>query len=281
MQEKLFIKNNRGLKLAAILHKPQDFRNDKKYPVVIVLHGFTGYKEEPDLEILANDLEKNGFVVVRFDASGFGESEGTLSADYLFSNYLQDTEYIYEFLKSQLFVDKNRIGIAGHSWGGKMTVIFTARHPETKAAVPISAVSTLRKSNWLSAFILLWRREGHFRRISSKYGPIKIPYEVVKDDDKFYPIVEVRRIHCPIFFILGLADDTVLPKDTRMIYANANEPKKIWEVEGVGHDYRKHSEQIEMINREVVKFFQENLQEKETIFGKIKNIFQNIRRRFS
>jgi hypothetical protein len=280
MQEKIFITNSHGLKLAAILHKPEDFKIGQKYPTVIVLHGFTGYKEEPNIETLANDLENNGFVAICFDASGFGESDGTLSADYRFSNYLQDTECIYEYLKNLPFVDKNRIGIAGHSWGVKMCVIFGAKHPQIKAIVPIAAVEKLTRSNWLSAFMQVWRDTGWYKLVSSKYGSLNMPFVVVQDDEKWDTWEEVKKIHSAIFIIIGKNDDTVAPVDTRKIFENANEPKKLWEVEGVGHDYKKYPEQIQMINREVVKFFKENLMKKETVFEKIKKLFQSIKNHF-
>ncbi len=259
MQEKISIKNSRGLKLAAILHKPAGFRKDQKYPAVIVLHGFTGYKEEEHIAGLASDLEKNGFVAIRFDTVGFGESEGTLVNHHRFSNYLQDTEDIFKYLKKFGFVDKNRIGITGQSWGGKMAVIFAAHHPEVKAVVSISAAISLRKSNWLGAFMQAWKQKGYFERISSKYGPIKIPYEVVLDDEKFDPVKDIALIKCPLLVVLGLEDDTVLPKDTRAIYEAANEPKKMIEIKGMNHDYKKYPDQVALVNREVVKFFTENL----------------------
>lgn len=47
MEEKIFIKNSKGLKLASIIHYPD---GEKQYPAIIILHGFTGYKEEAHLE---------------------------------------------------------------------------------------------------------------------------------------------------------------------------------------------------------------------------------------
>lgn len=264
MQEKIFIKNNHGLKLAAVLHvpgkhKPPFWMFWKKFPAVMIFHGFTGYKEEPNLETLAHDLEKNGFVVIRFDASGFGESEGTLSQDYLFSNYVADAECIYKYLKHLCFVDKNKIGVAGHSWGGKMCVIFGAHHPEIKAFVPIQAPINLRSSSGMRALIIAWQDKGWREKVSSKYGKIRIPFQIIRDDDKFDTIAAVQKIKSPIFFILGQRDNVVSPGETRKIFEKANEPKKLWEVAGIGHDYKNHPEQIDMVNREVMKFLRENL----------------------
>ncbi len=260
MQEKLFIKNNRGLKLAAILHRPES-KSRQKFPAVIVLHGFTGYKEEEHVAGLSSDLEKNGFVAIRFDASGFGESEGTLSQDYLFSNYLQDTECVYKFLRSQEYIDKNRIGVVGHSWGGKMCVIFGAKHSELRAIVPIQAPNKLRYSNGTKALIAIWKDKYWREKVSSKYGKIRVPFGIITDDDKFDTVNAAREIKSPILFILGKKDDVIPQKDIRMAFQMVSGPKRLWEAD-VGHYYKKYSDEIKIINFEVVKFFKENLKEK-------------------
>jgi len=78
------ITNERGLRLAGVVHLPT---GKGKCPAVILLHGFTGYKEEEHNIFLARDLVKRGFFVLRFDTSGSGESEGSMKDDYRMTNY--------------------------------------------------------------------------------------------------------------------------------------------------------------------------------------------------
>ncbi len=89
MQQKITIKNNRNLLLSALVDRPQ-----KKgvFPTIMFLHGFKGYKEEASYVDLAERLLEHDIASVRFDASGFGDSEGTLEDDYRFSNYIDDTD---------------------------------------------------------------------------------------------------------------------------------------------------------------------------------------------
>ena len=72
MQEKISFKNESGLLLSGILHRPERPLDT----AVIILHGFTGHKDANFLPELASYLESKGHIVMRFDLSGNGESEG-------------------------------------------------------------------------------------------------------------------------------------------------------------------------------------------------------------
>ena len=72
MEENVLITNKKDLKLASVIHRP---KAEGRCPGVILIHGFTGSKEELHIKQLGIDLAENGFVAVRFDASGLGASE--------------------------------------------------------------------------------------------------------------------------------------------------------------------------------------------------------------
>jgi len=49
----------------------------KQKPALILLHGFTGFKEQEHVEYPAKKIARNGFVTIRFDGTnGLGESSG-------------------------------------------------------------------------------------------------------------------------------------------------------------------------------------------------------------
>ena len=99
-------------KLSAVIQMPD---GKKSYPLVMILHGFTGNKNEPLLTNLANNLEAAGIVSIRFDFNGHGESEGNFS-DMTVLNEIEDAKKIYEYVNR--LPNVTSISIAGHSQGG-------------------------------------------------------------------------------------------------------------------------------------------------------------------
>lgn len=64
---------NKGLKMAAEIHLPDNFTETNKYPAIVCIHPAGGVKEQT-IGLYAARLAKNGFVVLTFDASYQGES---------------------------------------------------------------------------------------------------------------------------------------------------------------------------------------------------------------
>jgi len=252
MEEKVFIKNSKGLKLASIIHYPD---RKKQYPAIIILHGFIGYKEEEHLERLAKTLEQNGFAAIRFDVSGSGESEGVFEKDYLMSNYLKDIKSVYDYLRTLKFVDKDKIGVVGHSMGGLLSIIFASMQPEVKVCVSISSPTMIINADWVKAAVGQWEQVGYFlSRTSRNDDVIKVPFSFIVDSHKFSALDYVPKLHCPFLIVIGLADDVVSPEDTRKIFEAANEPKELVEISEAGHDYKKYPVLIKKVNEKVLAF---------------------------
>ncbi|MBQ9487333.1 MAG: alpha/beta fold hydrolase [Selenomonadaceae bacterium] len=102
-------------KLSAVIQTPDD---KKSYPLVMILHGFTGNKNEPLLTALADDLEKAGIASIRFDFNGHGESDGDFS-DMTVLNEIEDAKKVYNYVSK--LPNVTSISIAGHSQGGVVT----------------------------------------------------------------------------------------------------------------------------------------------------------------
>jgi dipeptidyl aminopeptidase/acylaminoacyl peptidase len=252
MQEKVFIKNSKGLKLASIIHYPG---KDRQYPVIMILHGFTGYKEEAHFEKLEEILVKNGFAVIRFDASGSGSSEGSFEKDYSMSNFLKDINSVYNYLQKLEFVNKDKIGIVGHSMGGLLSIAFASLNPEIYACVAISSPVILTETDWIKGAIERWEDLGWFyKKISRKDSDTRIPFSFITDANKFDALSYIKKLRCPFLTVLGLSDDVVSPGDSRRIFQAANGPRELIEIEGMNHDYKQRPEIVRKVNIKVLDF---------------------------
>lgn len=82
--------------------------------------------------VLADRLSRRGFVVLRYDDRGVGESTGDFSAATT-PDFASDAVAAFSYLASRPEVDPSRIGLLGHSEGGLM-VALAARELDTQVA---------------------------------------------------------------------------------------------------------------------------------------------------
>lgn len=256
MEEKIAITNKKDLKISAVFHFPG---KTVRYPAVIVLHGFTGSKDEEHIATLARDLHKKGIAAVRFDMSGLGESEGSIESDYRLSNYLDDIDVIVNELASQLFIDSDSIGIVGHSMGGKAALLHAARNPKIRAVCAISSPAQLGDAGAFKNDVPEWKKTGWLDRESSIFGFLSFPYAFIKDAMKHDVRKIAPAIKQPKLIIWGTADTQVLPTETEELYDFLDEPKESFIVKELDHHYKKNPKLIKQVNDKVVSFFQETL----------------------
>lgn len=89
----------------------------KECPVIVFYHGLTGNRSEDHIIAVRDSLLAHGIAVVRFDFNGHGESEGLFSAMTL-ANEVEDAKLILDYVYSLDWVNRDKVGIAGHSQGG-------------------------------------------------------------------------------------------------------------------------------------------------------------------
>ena len=65
-----------GLKISGVISVPDDVKGDEKRPAFIILHGFGSTKNAGNVLTPSSMLNKLGYVTMRFDFPGCGESEG-------------------------------------------------------------------------------------------------------------------------------------------------------------------------------------------------------------
>jgi predicted alpha/beta-fold hydrolase len=65
-----------GLKLAGIVHIPHDLGPGERRAAFVILHGFGGNKDGHGQTVMAEQLTAWGYVTMRIDFRGCGESEG-------------------------------------------------------------------------------------------------------------------------------------------------------------------------------------------------------------
>ncbi|WP_409304631.1 prolyl oligopeptidase family serine peptidase [Peribacillus sp. SCS-155] len=125
-----------------ILHVAQQEQSNETLPLIIFHHGFTSAKEH-NLHYAYLMAEK-GFRVVLPDALLHGEREKDFSESRLMMHFweivirsINDLEVIKEEFLSRKLADSSKIGVAGTSMGGIITLGALATHDWIAAAVSL------------------------------------------------------------------------------------------------------------------------------------------------
>src|SRR5438094_5369280 len=132
MEEKINFQSD-GLKLAGIVNTPEDLRPGERRPAFIVLHGFGGNKDGQGQTVVAKQFTQWGYVTLRIDFRGCGESEGE-HGRIICLDQVADTRNAITYLAIRPEVDPNRIALVGSSFGAAVAV-FAGGMDQRVAAV--------------------------------------------------------------------------------------------------------------------------------------------------
>jgi len=133
-----------GFNLGATLTRPASATG--KLPAVILLPG-SGVGDRdgvaagvPTLGQLAGAIADAGFMVVRFDKRGYGQSGGRAESATL-NDFAEDGIAVMKWLAARRDVDPKRIAVAGHSEGAWVALLAAAREKRFAAVAAIAAPS--------------------------------------------------------------------------------------------------------------------------------------------
>ena len=129
-------------KLSAVIQKPE-LEAGKKCQMVMLLHGFTGNKNNRPLTDTADLLEAEGIASIRFDFNGHGESEGDF-VNMTVLNEIEDAKKVYDYVKALDWVES--VSVGGHSQGGVVTSMLAGElgAEKVKSIVLFAPAAVLR-----------------------------------------------------------------------------------------------------------------------------------------
>jgi pimeloyl-ACP methyl ester carboxylesterase len=133
MTEQAVTFRSAGLELSGVVHVPSGMRPGERRAAFLVLHGFGSNKTSSNTMQPTKVLSELGYVVLRFDMRGCGESEGELGR-VICLEQVEDTRSALTFLAQHPAVDPARIAVIGSSFGGAVAV-YTGGVDERVAAV--------------------------------------------------------------------------------------------------------------------------------------------------
>ena len=125
--------------MSALLYVPKGVSKDKPAPGIVAMHGFLNSRETQDG--FAIEFARRGYVVLAPDLLGHGYSEPALSTGQFFGSGIGGKPAL-EYLRSLDFVDKNNIGLEGHSFGAAGLIATAFANPDSYRSIVVEGWST-------------------------------------------------------------------------------------------------------------------------------------------
>ncbi|MDQ3185884.1 MAG: S9 family peptidase, partial [Pseudomonadota bacterium] len=247
-----------GMVIPSIYYKPHGASATNKVPALVYVHGGPGGQTMRGYNAQIQYLVNHGYAVLGINNRG---SSGYGKTFYAAANRKHGREPLWDcveaktYLASLDYIDHERIGIMGVSYGGYMTLAALAFRPEAfKVGVDIFGVS-----NWLRTLESIppyW--ESVRKAIYHEIG------DPVKDIDILVatsPLFHAKEIRKPLLVVQGANDPRVTKAESDEIVEAVkrhNIPVEYVIFSDEGHSFTKKKNQIEA-NRRILEFLDKYL----------------------
>ena len=233
-----------GVVIPGLLYRPHDATPGSKAPALVWVHGGPGGQSRVGYRALVQYLVNSGYVIFAINnrgSSGYGRTFFLMDDRNHGNADLDDCVASKQFLIDRGFVDPDRIGIIGGSYGGYMVLAALTFRPEAFSI----GVDIFGVANWVRTLESIppwWEamREALYKELGDPSADREYLYAIS-------PLFHAEQIQRPLMVLQGANDPRVLKVESDEIVAAARANGV--EVEYIvfddeGHGFRKKENQL-------------------------------------
>ncbi|HKV62090.1 MAG TPA: S9 family peptidase [Candidatus Acidoferrum sp.] len=151
-----FISNDNKFEVEAFLTKPLGMTVTSKHPLIVNIHGGPHGQNGPAFNYKNQVYAAHGWATLNVNYRGstgygqkfadavFGDQDGNEGQDVLYA--------VSAAVRRYLWIDRERMGIEGVSYGGQLTDWLITQTNEFKAAIPIAGIANLVSYNYMTYY---------------------------------------------------------------------------------------------------------------------------------
>ncbi len=235
-----------GLEIPAIYYKPHQASAENKVPAIVWVHGGPGGQSRLGFNEMIQNMVNQGYAVLAVNnrgSSGYGKTFFKMDDKKHGEVDLQDCVYGKNYLQTLEYIDPEKIGIMGGSYGGYMTMAALTFTPEEfEVGVNIFGVT-----NWLRTLrsIPPWwaaNRKALYDELGDPYSADSVRLH------KISPLFHTENVVKPLLVLQGANDPRVLQVESDEIVEGVRAngvPVEYVLFEDEGHGFLKKENQIE------------------------------------
>jgi uncharacterized protein len=249
VRERPFVlRNAAGERIRCDLRLPA---GDGPFPVVVVLHGFKGFKDWGMFPPTARRLAERGIATVALNTSrnGVGENLTEFTELEAFARNTPgheagEVERVIDAITSgdlDVALDPHRLGLLGHSFGGGVVLLVASNDRRVKCVVTWASIRTFDR--YTARAIADWRQRGRLDVPNLRTGQILWQDPEVLDDleanrEKYDLEAACRRLRVPLLCVHGEQDEAVDPASAgTLVDWAASAEKRVLRVPNTGHTF--------------------------------------------
>lgn len=234
-----------NIDIPSIFYKPLTASSSNKVPALVWVHGGPGGQSRVGYSSFIQYLVNHGYAVLAVNnrgSSGYGKTFYKMDDQNHGDKDLSDCVYGKKYLQTLSYIDDDKIGIIGGSYGGYITMAAMAFQPEEfQVGVDLFGVT-----NWLRTLKSVPPYWESFRK--SLYAEMGDPF--TQDSVRLYnisPLFHANKIKNPVLVLQGANDPRVLQVESDEIVEamkQNNVPVEYVVFPDEGHGFRKRENEI-------------------------------------
>lgn len=201
------------MEVEAFLTKPVGIEPDRKYPLITLIHGGPHGQQGPTFNTHAQIYAAHGFATLMVNyrgSTGYGQE----FADAIFKDQnggeAKDVlAGVDAALARYSWLDANRLGVEGGSYGGQLTNWLITRTDRFKAAIPRAGISNLVSFNYMAYY---------HDYLAVEFGGYPTEDGIMDELWRRSPLRYANQVTTPTMFIHGENDNDVPIAEAEQFY---------------------------------------------------------------
>jgi dipeptidyl aminopeptidase/acylaminoacyl peptidase len=247
-----FVSNDFKWNIQAFLTYPANFDPNRKYPMIMAIHGGPHLQQGPAFDFKNQVYASHGWAVLQVNYRGSG-GYGQKFLDALFAdqngNEAQDVLYgVSAALRRYLWIDRDRLGVEGTSYGGQLTGWLITQTNLFKAAIPAAAMLNLISYNYMTYYNQYEQME---------WGQFPHQGDLMNVLWERSALKHVARVHTPVLLLHGENDNDVPIAESEQFYIALKDvgvDTVMVRYPREGHGFREPKHIVDVIERSMAWF---------------------------